>query len=154
MGSRRRITVALIGLVVLVVAGWFIREAAVQPAPDAPPGLGTGGVTGTGSTSGAPLSGLESGLQVKALSSLPREAADTWRLIERGGPFKSNRDGVEFENREKRLPVKPSKYYHEYTVPTPGSEDRGARRLIYGQLRELYYTQDHYDSFVLVDPGK
>jgi ribonuclease T1 len=132
MGSRKRITFALIGLVVLVVAGWFVREA----------------------TTGAAPPGDNSGLQVKALSTLPREAADTWRLIEKGGPFKSNRDGVLFENREKRLPAKPGSYYREYTVPTPGSNDRGARRLVYGQERELYYTEDHYVSFVLVDPGK
>jgi ribonuclease T1 len=132
MGSRKRITFALIGLVVLVVAGWFVREA----------------------STGTALPGDRSGLQVKALSTLPREAADTWRLIEKGGPFKSNRDGVVFENREKRLPAKPGSYYREYTVPTPGSNDRGARRLVHGQERELYYTDDHYVSFVLVDPEK
>lgn len=148
MGSRRRITVALIGLVVLVVAGWFIREATVDTPPDTPPQAPSTGVSGTA------LPGQESGLPVKALSSLPSEAAQTWRLIEKGGPFPSNRDGAEFQNRERRLPVKPSKYYREYTVPTPGSDDRGARRLVYGQQRELYYTADHYASFVLVDPGK
>jgi ribonuclease T1 len=142
MGSRRRITLALIGLVVLVVVGWFIRDATTEDSAP-PPASGSSAVPGQ-----------ESGLQVKALSSLPAEATDTWRLIERNGPFKSNRDGVEFENREKRLPQKAAKYYREYTVPTPGSEDRGARRLIYGQQRELYYTGDHYSSFVLVDPGK
>jgi guanyl-specific ribonuclease Sa len=61
---------------------------------------------------------------------------------------------VVFENREKRLPAKPGSYYREYTVPTPGSNDRGARRLVHGQERELYYTDDHYVSFVLVDPEK
>lgn len=132
MGSRKRITFALIGLVVLVVAGWFVREAATETT----------------------LPGNDSGLRVTALSSLPREASDTWRLIEKGGPFKSGRDGAVFENREKRLPAKPGSYYREYTVPTPGGDDRGARRLVYGQQRELYYTGDHYVSFVLVDPGK
>jgi guanyl-specific ribonuclease Sa len=61
---------------------------------------------------------------------------------------------VVFENREKRLPVKAKEYYHEYTVPTPGSNDRGARRLVHGQQRELYYTDNHYESFVVVDTGK
>lgn len=136
MGSRKRITFALIALVALVVVGWFVREAATAPAGS------------------APLPGESSGLQVQALSALPREATDTWRLIEKGGPFESNRDGAVFENREKRLPVKTGSYYREYTVRTPGSTDRGARRLIYGQERELFYTQDHYVSFVLVDPGK
>ena len=59
-----------------------------------------------------------------------------------------------FDNREKRLPGKKSGYYHEYTVKTPGSADRGARRLITGQAHELYYTGDHYASFVVVDPAR
>ncbi|CAM4059366.1 ribonuclease domain-containing protein [Kibdelosporangium persicum] len=137
MGSRKRITFALIGLVVLVVAGWLIRDASSGSSPGP-----------------AHLPGHDSGLPVTALSQLPPEATATWRLIEKGGPFPSTRDGATFENREKRLPVKARDYYREYTVPTPGSDDRGARRLVHGQESELYYTENHYDSFVLVDPGK
>ena len=40
-----------------------------------------------------------------------------------------------FGNREGRLPRKPYGYYREYTVPTPGSHDRGARRIIAGKSR-------------------
>ncbi|ONI76946.1 ribonuclease N [Actinosynnema sp. ALI-1.44] len=157
MGSRRRITFALVGLVILVVAGWLIREVTSDPAP------GNGGQNGGQGATTAPakpggqgtaVPGQDSGLRVTALSKLPQEAATTWRLIEKGGPYPYDRDGVVFENREKRLPAKAKEYYHEYTVPTPGSRDRGARRLIYGKERELYYTENHYDSFVLVDPGK
>jgi ribonuclease T1 len=134
MGSRRRITFALIGLVVLVVVGWFVRDAVKDdPAPQQP---------------------QSSSLQVRPLSKLPPEAVVTWRTIQKGGPFKSNRDGIVFENREKLLPAKSNGYYHEYTVPTPGSDDRGARRLITGDAKELYYTDDHYASFVVVDTGK
>jgi ribonuclease T1 len=32
-------------------------------------------------------------------------------------------------------------------VPTPGSDDRGARRIVAGEAGELYWTQDHYSSF-------
>lgn len=59
-----------------------------------------------------------------------------------------------FGNREGILPRKPSGYYHEYTVPTPGSPDRGARRLVTGEGGEVYYTADHYASFVVVDPRR
>jgi ribonuclease T1 len=52
-----------------------------------------------------------------------------------------------FGNREGRLPRKPYGYYHEYTVPTPGSHDRGARRIIAGKAAERYYTDNHYRSF-------
>lgn len=78
---------------------------------------------------------------------LPAEARDTLRLIERGGPFPYRRDGIEFQNRERRLPLQPRGYYREYTVPTPGERSRGARRIISGQAREYFYTPDHYRSF-------
>jgi len=86
------------------------------------------------------------------LDRLPKEAHDTIRLIARNGPFPYRQDGVVFENREGRLPRKPSGYYHEYTVVTPGSPDRGARRLVRGSQEELFYTDDHYDSFRRVIP--
>jgi len=86
-------------------------------------------------------------LPVVALASLPAEAQDTVALIDAGGPFPYDRDGIVFENREHLLPSEPTGYYHEYTVPTPGSSDRGARRIITGSAREMYWTDDHYQSF-------
>lgn len=91
-----------------------------------------------------------------ALADLPPEAHHTLRLIQRGGPFPYPRkDGSTFGNFERRLPAKARGYYHEYTVPTPGSRDRGARRIIAGEGRggdvatsgEYYYTDDHYRTF-------
>ncbi|MFD1050027.1 ribonuclease domain-containing protein, partial [Kibdelosporangium lantanae] len=108
--------------------------------------------TSTPTGSGGPSTSTSS--NATPLSTLPREAKNTWQLIQKGGPFPSNRDGVVFENREKLLPAKANGYYHEYTVITPGSQDRGERRLIYGGQKELYYTGDHYKSFVQVDPAK
>lgn len=93
----------------------------------------------------------ESGLRIVGLSRLPDEAADTYALIESDGPFPFDRDGVVFQNRERLLPRQASGWYREYTVITPGSDDRGARRLIVGKDDTVYYTQDHYDSFVVVD---
>jgi ribonuclease T1 len=80
---------------------------------------------------------------------LPREALATLDLIQRGGPFPYRQDGSVFQNREGRLPMRPRGYYHEYTVPTPDSPDRGARRIITGgdPPSEFYYTTDHYRSF-------
>ncbi|MEU8581283.1 ribonuclease domain-containing protein [Streptomyces abikoensis] len=85
-------------------------------------------------------------------SELPSQAHDTIRLIDQGGPFPYPRDGIVFSNREGVLPKQSSGYYHEYTVITPGSPDRGARRVITGRnTHEDYYTADHYRSFDLVD---
>ena len=91
-----------------------------------------------------------------ALADLPPEAIQTLLLIRQGGPFPYPRkDGSTFGNFEKRLPLQAQGYYREYTVPTPGSRDRGARRIIAGEGRggdvansgEYYYTDDHYRSF-------
>ena len=100
---------------------------------------------------GAATRDPESGLRVVALASLPREAQQTVRLIDAGGPFPYAKDGVTFGNRERVLPRHPSGWYREYTVPTPGEGDRGARRIVTGDDdRLLYYTADHYASFVSV----
>ena len=83
-----------------------------------------------------------------ALAAHPAEARHTLELIRRGGPFPfPHKDGSTFGNFEKRLPVAARGYYREYTVKTPGSRDRGARRIVAGQADDFYYTDDHYRSF-------
>ncbi|MDC0766296.1 ribonuclease domain-containing protein [Streptomyces sp. HD] len=87
-------------------------------------------------------------------SALPSQAHDTLDLIEKGGPFPYDQDGTVFSNREGILPSQSSGYYHEYTVITPGSPTRGARRIVTGEKsQEDYYTADHYESFDLVNYG-
>jgi ribonuclease T1 len=93
---------------------------------------------------------LVNGLQTIALAVLPPEARETLILIEQGGPFPYRQDGQVFQNREGILPTKPRGYYHEYTVKTPGEDDRGARRIVTGEDGELYYTDDHYSSFKVI----
>ena len=81
------------------------------------------------------------------VSDLPPQAVDTLELIAVGGPFPYDRDGVTFQNREGILPAQPQGFYREYTVITPGSSDRGARRIVAGRDGSRFYTDDHYDSF-------
>ncbi len=86
------------------------------------------------------------------VADLPREGQATYQLIRQGGPFPYEKDGVVFGNRERQLPRHERGYYREYTVKTPGSRDRGARRIVCGgqeprNPRACYYTQDHYASF-------
>jgi len=81
------------------------------------------------------------------IAELPQEARATLALIKKSGPFAYDRDGATFNNFERRLPVRERGYYKEYTVPTPGTRGRGARRIVAGAGNEFYYTDDHYPSF-------
>lgn len=100
-----------------------------------------------------PVASMESTAPVRAPSGLPAylppEALDTLALVRAGGPFPYRQDGSVFQNRERRLPLQPAGYYREYTVETPGSRDRGARRIVAGSQPpvEFFYTDDHYRTF-------
>ncbi len=84
-------------------------------------------------------------------SKLPSQARDTLALIDKGGPYPYRTDGIVFENRESRLPKQSTGYYHEFTVVTPGSGDRGTRRVVTGTAGEEYWTGDHYSTFQAID---
>lgn len=90
-------------------------------------------------------------LATVAVAELPAQGRQTYRLIFEGGPFPYSKDGSVFGNRERLLPAQQRGYYREYTVKTPGSRDRGARRIVCGGQPRLpdacYYTSDHYASF-------
>lgn len=101
--------------------------------------------------------GSAEGLTTVALSALPNQAQHTQRLITAGGPFPYTKDGVVFGNRERLLPRRQRGFYREYTVPTPGARDRGARRIVCGgprptQPEACFYTADHYTSFQRIVP--
>jgi len=89
-----------------------------------------------------------------SVGALPNEAREVLALIKSGGPFVYERDGVVFGNREGNLPAKTRGYYHEYTVPTPGAKNRGARRIVCGGPLRVptvcYYTSDHYRTFARI----
>jgi ribonuclease T1 len=91
-----------------------------------------------------------------ALTTLPPQGQQTYRLIYQGGPFPYQKDGVVFGNRERRLPAHERGYYREYTVQTPGVRSRGARRIACGgpprKPEVCYYSDDHYASFRRISP--
>jgi ribonuclease T1 len=125
-------------LVVLIGRNWL-------------PGELIGAITPTASVETA----APAGAGMPALGRLPADEQQAIRatlaLIAAGGPFPHRQDGTEFQNREDQLPDKAPGYYREYTVETPGSPDRGARRLVAGRSGEIYYTDDHYRSFLRLD---
>ena len=87
-----------------------------------------------------------------AVAQLPVQGQDMMKLIYAGGPFKFDKDGTVFGNRERILPANNRGFYREYTVKTPGERTRGARRIVCGGVKAAspeacYYTDDHYASF-------
>lgn len=169
MNSRnKRSLTGLLIAVAIAVATWYISgdttgesgspadatpTVATTPAytpSDAPTDASTEATETTETTSSAPTGDVdpESGLPWIAESELPPEALDTLKDIDNGGPYDfPGKDDTTFTNREGLLPDHESGYYREYTVITPGSDDRGARRIVTGQGGEFYYTDDHYSRF-------
>lgn len=114
-------------------------------------GCGPGEPSGAATESPVPQASADVPTPRPALDTrgLPPEAAQVLAQIAHGGPFAYRKDGTVFHNRERRLPERPSGYYREYTVPTPGERTRGARRIVAGGQppHVYYYTSDHYRSF-------
>ena len=105
----------------------------------------------------APSSSLLPGSSVAsvALTGLPPQGQDVMKQIRQGGPFRYEKDGTVFGNRERQLPSQKRGYYREYTVPSPGLSHRGARRIVCGGQKPrapdaCFYTEDHYSSFRLI----
>ena len=95
---------------------------------------------------------LDAVTQVVAVAALPVQGQQVLQQIHQGGPFRYDKDGTVFGNRERLLPRQARGYYREYTVPTPGLNHRGARRIVCGGNQPkapeaCYYTADHYTSF-------
>jgi len=96
--------------------------------------------------------GLSAVSDTIALVQLPAQGQEMMKKIEAGGPFKYDKDGMVFGNRERILPSKNRGFYREYTVKTPGERTRGAKRIVCGGVKPTatdacYYTDDHYASF-------
>jgi ribonuclease T1 len=92
-----------------------------------------------------------------AFNDLPKQAQSTYALIQQGGPFPYEKDGVVFGNYERQLPQQKRGFYHEYTVKMPSSKNRGAIRIVCGGLKNkpfeaCYYTDNHYATFKKIAP--
>ena len=121
-------------LVALAATAGTILVQARSPAPTPVPGSAVASVAYTG---------------------LPVQGREVMEQIRQGGPFRYEKDGTVFGNRERLLPGQKRGYYREYTVPTPGLSHRGARRIVCGGQKPqapdaCYYTEDHYSSFRLI----
>jgi ribonuclease T1 len=134
---RRMRWLMLAFLAVMVVTAWL--KAGPTPAGATPP---VASVPATLPSTPLPPPSADT-------QGLPPEVDATLARIAAGGPFPFDRDGLVFGNFEGRLPARERGWYHEYTVPTPGLDHRGARRIVTGgdPPSEYWYTGDHYESF-------
>lgn len=133
-GGTLRRALQIWGVAILVTSGLAVGAGVQAKTPDQPGSVG-----------------------LVALSALPPQAQVAHQLILAGGPFPYSKDGIVFGNRERLLPPKARGHYREYTVETPGSRDRGARRIVCGgkpvtQPEACFYTDDHYASFRRIAP--
>ena len=147
--GRQRYRWLLLLAAATMLVGWLVAGGGQG---DEDPAGGGGSISSTSSSSSpddtTDATDAASGLPVVRLAALPPEAGRTVELIDAGGPFpEPDHDGGTFGNREELLPDQPMGYYREYTVPTPGVDHRGARRIVAGDGDELYWTDDHYSSF-------
>lgn len=139
--SKKSLPVAVGGLALVAVASYFGLD------------LGGDGDSSASSPSESAGGAKAGDADTCEMSSLPAEAKDTADDILAGGPYDyPDNDNARFGNYEGRLPQQNKNYYREYTVETPGSHNRGARRIITGGGSETdpdvwYYTDDHYESF-------
>ena len=145
MRARREglLTLATLAVVLLLVVAF---------GGDRGPGGTPASLPAPAPTAGSVALDPPSGLPTIGRAALPAEARATLERIAAGGPFAHSEDGSVFQNRERLLPAKPAGYYHEYTVETPGSSDRGPRRIVTGGPDEAYWTADHYASFARIVP--
>ena len=58
--------------------------------------------------------------------------------------------GDKFGNREGILPKASGRQYYECDIDTDGQNSRGAKRIVYSNDGLIYYTEDHYESFILL----
>ncbi|PJJ00768.1 ribonuclease T1 [Streptomyces sp. 2333.5] len=138
---------ALLAGLLLVLTGCATSGAGNGSSPGSPGATATAAAGSPGATK-APA--WAQGMPLVTVAQLPSQARDTLRIIDAGGPFPYRQDGTVFGNRERLLPPQPRGHYHEYTVRTPGSPDRGARRIVTGESHQTYYTDDHYRTFKAV----
>jgi len=153
MSARHHASVltVLAVLVILILAACTVGDSGAGTTPTSASPTATAGssLTWLGFTEQPPSDWNGGAIPV---DELPPEAHETLTLIATDGPYPYRQDGSTFQNREGSLPDRDAGFYREFTVETPGSPDRGARRLVVGDEDAAYYTEDHYDSFTFVTP--
>ena len=145
--------IGAIALLIAAIAGGL--QQCQAPASSQSPAASSQSPAASSASNRAPTPGDQPPAQWQTLDGQPitdrAEVVGIWdtlRRVAKGPPYPYRQDGESFSNREARLPKRERGWWHEYTVETPGSPDRGARRLLVGKDGETWYTADHYRTFV------
>jgi ribonuclease T1 len=168
MRNRSVLPLLLSGLLVLALLAFggtgLLDQLTGSTTPEVPSSAGPAPGPASGKAQAAPATspGVRanppsqenpSGLPELPESALPAEGRRVLELIRTGGPYRYSQDDQTFGNFERILPRRDRGYYREYTVPTPGESDRGARRIVAGSGGDKYYTDDHYETFSFIAEG-
>lgn len=92
----------------------------------------------------------ETKLLPKFTESTNKAINETLSRINCGVKLAHRNDGTIFKNMEGLLPKQAKGYYREFVVPTPGVKGAGLQRLIKGLNGEIFYSPNHYKSFIRV----
>ena len=86
-----------------------------------------------------------------------KQIDETDGYLDKDGSYTSKEDVINYlieygqlGNYEKVLPVVSGRTYHECDIDTLNAKSRGAKRIIYSDDRQIYYTDNHYKSFTLL----
>lgn len=153
MRNRSILPLILTTLVVLAMVAFGGAGLLGGQTESTTPGTASGATATPSKQSGPRRAANPSSLPEIRESALPAEGRRVLALIRAGGPYQYSQDDQVFGNLERVLPVRDRGYYREYTVPTPGEGDRGARRIVAGNGGEKYYTGDHYTTFKYIAEG-
>lgn len=166
--SRRLWLLALVAALAVVALVIWRPDGLGGQSPGRPTATSSDAPTSQASSRRTSQRTTQSSLPEVSLADLPAEAREIHRALLAGGPFRYGKDGSVHLNRNGLLPKRPRGYYREFTVPTPGESDRGARRIVVGGCGaqvsqgsrprtepctaddEFYWTDDHYQSFKVI----
>ena len=163
--DERRELLLIDGLIAALVGGESLEEALKAGGTGALMGFGAGAVTGVATgfkyardnnvdwRTGKPSA---SDTDFTEVTSEDLGLRSTLDRINRGERYSHRNDGSVFHNNPLRgtdvrlLPEKPDGYYKEYVHPTPGLRGPGPQRIVIGRNGEIYYTPDHYQTFIKI----
>jgi hypothetical protein len=143
---RRGALLALLGLLLVAVGVGVFRLRGVAPSP-APPPVTLGPPQLASPQPASPLDEPKLKAQIQTITESMARTGHPPKGIPRGGRGKNR--GT-FLNSEGKLPAEPRGYYTETDVWPRGPNGRGPERLVFGKGGEVYFSPDHYKTFLRV----